>query len=165
MHKLLFIFSFIIASQAQSSVLELNFYGKTVKVFAESSKSPVFKKDAGHKDLHAFQIALRSNQWSSILEDLGIAADAMDLDDYGRFNLVKGFVLKHATGSIYTKKALVYVGLRMQGLDAMMAANASFLEIYISMKQVTDYGYSFNKFGKLIIVPIRPGIILEVFAY
>ena len=72
----------------------------------------------------------------------------MKLDDYGKFNLLKSFVLKHAKGSMYTKKALVYAGLRMDGLDAKLAVKGGFMEIYINMKQHTDYGYSFVKEGK-----------------
>ena len=133
---------------AHAMDLTLNFYGEKVMLPTLSLNHPILKKGATDQDLRIFQSKLAKTNWVEILLNLNAKAGKMDLDDYGKFNLLKSFVSKYAKGNIYTKKALVYLALRMDGLDAKLAVKEDFFEIYICMKQFTDYGFSFKNEGK-----------------
>ena len=128
--------------------LTLNFYGEKVVLQIHSLNHPKLKKGATDQDLRIFQSKLAKTNWAETFLNLNAKAGNMDLDDYGKFNLFKSFVLKYAEGNVFTKKALVYAALRMDGLDAKLAVKEDFFEIYICMKQPTDYGYSFRNEGK-----------------
>ncbi|MDG1099375.1 MAG: hypothetical protein P8O20_08325 [Bacteroidia bacterium] len=148
MLKCFFILLLIFVKAVHSMDLTLNFYGEKVVLRTLSLNHPALKKGATDQDLKFFQSKLSKTNWAKLLLSLNAKADKMDLDDYGKFNLLKSFVLKYAQGSQYTKKALVYAALRMDGLDAKLAVKEDFFEIYIRMKQPTDYGYSFRDEGK-----------------
>ena len=133
---------------AHAMDLTLNFYGEKVMLPTLSLNHHILKKGATDQDLRIFQSKLAKTNWAETFLNINAKAGNMDLDDYGKFNLLKSFVSKYAKCNIYTKKALVYLALRMDGLDAKLAVKEDFFEIYICMKQFTDYGFSFKNEGK-----------------
>ena len=128
----------------------MSFYGLNLNINVDDLPLMKLSTEVSQVEFNDFVLVVRNSPWDVAFDQLSAQADEILLDDFGRFNMYKKFVIGQGKGmNTAVIKGLVYVALRKDKLDAKLANNLSFMEIYIAMNAISDEGYSFLRDGKV----------------
>lgn len=140
--------TFVNFAHAESKLF--SFYGKQIKVdVASELYSLAFPAKPTEKNLTALFQKAATKKVGASFEQLNVQAKAMNLDNIGTFQLYRYFVLNaFPKENANFKKAMVWYGMRQSGLDAILAGDKDFLNLYVNLDQPVDGGYFVTVKGK-----------------
>jgi hypothetical protein len=127
------------------------FYGKDVSVQTEHGLQYLVFPSSG---LNYITVAKQLNTMHELylgqsICQLQLAAEEMGLDNVGMMQLLKWYSSKcFPSQSTNFRKALVWYGLRHCGIDAIVAGNKEYFNVFVVMENSPDGGFAMTHNGK-----------------
>jgi hypothetical protein len=143
------LFALFFRLQGQTSFSTFEFYGQHVVLPSTGALSRIVFPSAG----------IQSKTLNGVLNEMDRAGNVcvkvlknrcteLELDNLGYFQLLKSFSLQCFPAQTPNfRKALVWYGLRQAGIDAILAGNESYLNLFVRMENTPDGGFSLTHKG------------------
>lgn len=137
--------------KAEKTLMQFPFYGRMVSVNVSMElKSFAFPEEK-------FEYILVSKNLNEInklklgesIEELRAQSKSFSLDNIGYFQLLKFFsasCFPNQTNNF--RKAIVWFGLRQAGIDAILAGNETYFNLFVRMENSPDGGFAVTHQGK-----------------
>ena len=146
---ILILFMVCQTASAQSVFNAFDFYGQRVELPSTAALGGMVFPSAGlqNKSINGALKEMDRNALSCI-EELRRRGNQMELDNLGYFQLLKAFSVHCFPAQTPNfRKALVWYGLRHSSIDAILAGNDSYLNLFVRMENTPDGGFALTHKG------------------
>lgn len=137
--------------QAATENMQFAFYGRLVTVRVNQELRS-FSFPAGEFSYVTVARALNRMhelEAAASMADLKKQAKEFSLDNIGLFQLIKVFTVRcFPNQTMEFRKSLAWYGLRDAGIDAVLAGNEQYLNLFVRMENSPDGGFSLNHNGQ-----------------